>query len=294
MSLIEVRETAAEQAGSITAEFASAPVKEYTRSFWGRCDSPLDGPATILQALPGPGPSLLPVPGALYSTPGEIDLTAFCQSIEVDRINDDPYMWKITAKFSTTAVDGENNDIPESPDQVPPEVSVSFASYTKALTEDLDGKAIKNTLGDPFDPPFEVEDARPQISIVRNQLSFDLLTAMEYKDAINSDYVGPFKPGTCRMAGITADRVFDRGFYWRVTYVIEIRPEGWQPKILNHGFRYKSSGKIKNVTDDDGNFSNVAVLLDSNGQKIPPDIVEPTYLPFRVYEERNFGQLGLI
>ena len=127
------------------------------------------------------------------------------------------------------------------------------AQYQRPLLVDVNGVAVVNSAGDPFDPPIEVDDCRPELSITRVVLDSSTVVlpfsqvgfrATAYENTINNADVTidntTYGTGKLKIAQYSADRLVVGGVtYWRETIKIQFRDETWQLKIVDQGYRKK-------------------------------------------------------
>lgn len=146
----------------------------------------------------------------------------------------------------------------------PAEVRWSWVSSTEQVDVDVDGKAITNSAGQPFDPPLSEEFLDPLLTIVKNEIRDDLALRIKYAMAINSDAFYGGAPGEVRCNGIEAEQLRDWfNVWWRKTYTFQFRSGGekaWQRRVLDQGCK-------KLVTDAAG-VQTLAAILDADGREI--------------------------
>jgi hypothetical protein len=177
-----------------------------------------------------------------------------------------------------------------------------FSQFTRPVAKDLDGKAIQNSAGEWFDPPPEIDDSRPILTIQRNQALWSPALAIQYQDAINSEPFLGFAKGVVKVAGISATNQIENGqAFWSVTYEFHFRRDGWELKVQDRGQNRKwkdgdrpdLQGKLIPIGDG-GIFTSVAVPLDGNGQPLQdPGPTNVKYQTFTVYKSLPFSALGV-
>lgn len=229
-------------------------------------------------------------------------------------------VWKGTVSYSSAPFpalgDGTGGEAggtgggPESPsnaasnntpaDQRPPEIRIRRKEYTEPLEADLvTGDPVKNTAGDPFDPPIMVDRSRRQFEITfwRTPAGLDWATRSNCWDKVNDDVVTllgqPYAAKTLRVMDISHEAVWDKGdggslaFFWKITVVLEAKLPSWQIKILNAGRRERISGgdpKIVPIIDaSTGQPVTDPVPLAASGARLPVDD-DYHYLFFDGYE----------
>ena len=116
-------------------------------------------------------------------------------------------------------------------------------------------------------------------------------------------------PPLCALLrGLSAKHVITTdSSYYRVTYDIAFRSQmkpgsseqyGWNLMMLNAGFMYKnSSGKLVNITDSTGVVPRGGPWLlstDGTDHSVKTPSITPNYIGYALYQEANFGALGVI
>jgi hypothetical protein len=148
-----------------------------------------------------------------------------------------------------------------------PEITWSGEPFTRALTRDVEGTPFVNSSKDWFDPALEMEDTRPAVTIVRNELTFNRSRALEYQDAVNSDIYSGAAPRCAKIKRIVGQRHVDLGLvYWRVTYDILFRRDSFDLFVLDQGFR-DVDGKLFRDPIDFTPLANPS-LLNGRGKKL--------------------------
>ncbi|WP_254509892.1 hypothetical protein [Anatilimnocola floriformis] len=282
MSIVSVREVGGGREGSVNEKGE----RRYTRVFQVITDSALDGPL-LVRTAPG-----IPGRGNIYATATEFDPGAKVKTITPSQ-SDNPKIWEVRVEY-----DSVTEDEPENPLERPPEVSWSAAPYSRVAWKDNDGKAIVNSAGHYFDPPLEVDDSRPVLSVTRNEAAFNPSLAIDYQDAVNSDGFLGFSPGQAKVAKIDASSATENDiFYWKVSYEFHFRREGWELSVLDQGRYEKIGGKPVPIPEFDvagneipGSQVTDPVPLNGAGARLNnpgPDTVQ--FLSFKVYKERPFS-----
>jgi hypothetical protein len=191
----------------------------------------LDGPEVVQAQGPAFG---LPAMGSSYLIGNDSDIIATCTDLKIKE-TEYPLLWEAVATFDT---DRLVNAAITNPLNLPPEVSWDYAAYEKPMYRDLLGVACVNSAKDAFDPPLTYDDTRPVLTVTRNESVFNYLLAYQYKSATNSDIFGPAQPYYARVQSIKGNKQVDIGFsYYKVTYEIEFRSEGFFAFVLDRGFK---------------------------------------------------------
>ncbi len=237
----------------------------------------------------------LPVPYEQH--PGDPGARATKQTVTQDTAS--PRKWIVTVEYSTGTQEQEEDD---NPLNEPVKRSWSVQKISRLLTKNTSGKAVLNAAGDPFDPPAELPRSLTMVKFVRNEASFGGSTIRQYIDKINSRPFGGAAVECIRCDSITADENFKNGVsYFTVTYEFLEDPLGWQPKLLEAGFRaYKEdddhelTGPFK-VLGEDGKEVDKPVPLDERGVQIPNDQLPDAavFLEVDGYYTVDFNALGL-
>ncbi len=250
--------------------------------------------------------------------------------IDCQNSDDDPTLWLVVCTYSTeipgnqaretagydptsgasipTGGGGEGTDPyqrAENPLDRPATYRVDWESTTEICTEGTFGAAIKNSAGDPFDPPPQVEVSYPVITIEKNYPIGDPILNLdvqdEYQDAVNLDAWHGIDAGKCRFVGLNVIYGFENGVrFGRVTFRIKIRKKGWLLRLVDCGFREFVPGsltpppadKMEPIRDEHGVEVAQPVPLDGAGRKLTPGAAL-VYLEFSIYTEKLYAPLGL-
>lgn len=241
-----------------------------------RTNNWLDGQLTVLFATG------LPELYSSYAFGSEADTVALCiektaEEIEKTANGNGTHggMWHVTCEFATNQIPKNENPLLD-----PLIWSLGFDQYQKVIERDQDGKPIVNTVGDLFtDPPYTQEDVRPVLRVVRNESYIDPSFIEDMTNAVNtSSWLGG-DSGTVKIKSIEPGEPQMRNGtkFWAVKYEFEWKAEGWQPEILNRGFRYKDGSKVVTSANKE------AVNLLEDGSLASSD--ESYYVPYQTYKE---------
>jgi len=235
-------------------------------------------------------------------------------------------LWEVQIRYTSASIGrgGQSGDVLS----YPPRRSWSTIAYRIYPVADLDGKAFRNSAGDPFDPPPPIFELHDVLTIEVNRLSHDQGEVREYKNSINADPITvdrtTYPPHAGRLNQYDAVQDFLSGGepFWRKTYVIEFNPQLWYPwREIDRGPRHKVQGQeglFLPKDDNDVTFDG-QLLLDGNGfplfnparepgggpggeggsdpitglplHQAPPG--NPHLIEFRLYKERPFEALQL-
>lgn len=305
MAVIEVTEHPDGRNGSLN----ELQEREYTRVFTVKTSSPLDGPEVVGDA---PG---LPRIYEPYAPPsGETDLGCLVRQITPEP-TDSPVIWKVTVKYSS-AIDSLLN---ANPLLRPAEISYSAMGVAIPIEWDLEGKLIRNTAGEPFDPPLEIEDNRLVMRISVNRPTYDALRFLPFLGSINSKTFLGLKPYSTKCVRLDGTRQHENGkLFWRIDSEFHIRwirkpgntkritpaPAGGEPPnayrswtawLLNRGYNCKplsTNGKLLPCLNAQAQPVSAPVPLAEDGTQLP-FTGNPLFLGFDYLPERDFNELNL-
>jgi hypothetical protein len=219
----------------------------------------------------------------------------------------------ISIKYSTHPFDnGNQSQNPTNSDQSvtassrPWVIKFGAVHTTRLLTKDVvNGKAVANSAGQPFEPTINIESSHLTISIEAfKDMSFDpVAKCLTYQDSINNAallmLVSPattttFPARSLRCNEYAFESVYDNGAsFWKMSLVLEYRWELWNPiYILDAGTHYIKSMAlpVQPVVDLHGQPSTTPMPLDGTGKQLTAS--QPfVYLPFSGYNECNFATI---
>jgi hypothetical protein len=203
-------------------------------------------------------------------------------------------IYEATATYSTSTPDEVNNLNRENPIEDPPKYSFKTIRDKRICEKDQNGKVYMNSSKVLFDPPFERQWNRRAITVERNEAVYSTAYADQWQNVINSEPWGAYAARKAMIVSIDANNVFERGMhFWRVTYEIEINPEGWQPSLLDRGLHIlDADGKPKPIEREGVRLSEPVLL---NGSGVESTGTPPTahYIDFEEYDERPFSDINL-
>lgn len=223
--------------------------------------------------------------------------------------------WLFVAHYSTEF------DIAENPLNDPAKTEWSTETFQTVVSEDIDGDAILNSAGDPFDPPAQKDDSRWTSITRKNVVNSVPPWIFAYQDGVNSDSytidgkliaAGEAKVSAIHL-GVTQER--NEIEYRVLTVTIHYRGEGddagssgygsgsgadeiepWDLSLLDAGMREiggagSAGDDLRNITNvGDGEPVTAPVPLDGNGQKLDdPTPTNSVFLQFEVYRKRAFA-----
>jgi hypothetical protein len=286
-----------------SAKVATNRLREYTRTFNVVTTQRVDDGVAVRLA---PG---LPVPWSPYvAANGLADLGSWCKEVRVRQDAQDPYLWRVEARYSSQVDRPDINQV-ESPLLRPADISWDTVSYPRVAVADRDGGAIVNVNDERFDPPLMRDEKRLQLTVTRNQAGYDALSYALFENCTNSNTFLGFPAGRARCTRVKGDRQFENGvLFWRALFQFQFRIlldevdedvsdedkslRAWAEKVLNQGFYVMEGGQRVHARDPRGQPSPTPVLLAADGARLAPG-AEPYYLNFHLYPSRDFSLLGL-
>lgn len=218
----------------------------------------------------------------------EYDIYSYLQNVDAKEISEDGLTWEVTATYSS--------DVPtlDNPFAEPPEIEFDFQVFERVADRDINGSAIRNSAGDPFNDPIPREESLPILRITRNEPSFPVFGALAMKDSINESTWNLFPPKTVKAAAPRTRSAFSptSGLYYQTNYEFYINPSGWNYTVLDAGFNQLSISGVRQQILVDGQQTNDPKFLDGSGRVLPPS-GEPVYLSFEVYKPKDFSYFNL-
>ncbi len=222
--------------------------------------------------------------------------------------------WILTAEYS------DKWNIAENPLDDPVLTEWSTESYQVVVTEEINGDAIINSAGDPFDPPAEKDDSRWTSVSRKNVTNAVPPWIFAYQDAVNSDTFTIdgklIAAGEAKLSAIHLSEPQERNAveYRVLTLTIHYRGEGddagssgygsgsgsdeiepWDLSLLDAGMRERDgSSKLRNISNEgDGLPVTAPVPLDGSGQKLDdPTPQNAEFKQFEVYFKRTFSTIA--
>lgn len=261
-------------------------VRSYTRNFRVQTDTKAEDAAT-LSLLLADIPSF-PVNGD--SHPNDAFATARRAKFSITN----PLHWNVSIEYST------EQETEETPEEHPIEISWDGEELTRAIVKDLDGKAIVNSAGDPFETQ-EIDEVQLSPTI-KARAEFVPLWVKDYTNVVNDSGIIvdglEFEKGHARIKKIPISTVkkTTKYSYREITIKIYIDGKGHQLELLNQGFRERdaiASTKRKAILNvHDKTPIQKPALLDADGIAIAdPKPTNAVYLDFRTRNEKDFTVL---
>ncbi len=146
-------------------------------------------------------------------------------------------LWDVNVCYSAELEEREED---ENPLARPASISWSSAMYQRATLFDADGKPIRNSAGDLFDPQ-EIEDERWVISVKKNVAAVPKWI-LNYRMVVNDGAVRiqglTFPKETLRLQGlsISEEQIENRVPFYVVSFELHFREEGWRRRLINRGY----------------------------------------------------------
>lgn len=271
-----------EQFGSGSGSISNKGESSYSRTFLVHCSSAYDRPSTCFYSL-----SLL---GVTHGSPYPDDSTAVCNGLSAQYIQKSQYIWAITANYGPPTQE-EDNPIKERV-----KYSYNFAQFKELIDEDIFDTPILNSAGDPYEDAIERDDSRSVMTVKINLSAnvFSWATANLYRDKVNAQSWKGAKPGTVKMAGITAEDNWHQkcGYYYSTSWTFHHNPLTWDKKLLQKGFNERVKNKdgdyIKKKILINGKEPTDAVLLDKKGARLEQD-AQPVFKDHKIYYRVPFA-----
>lgn len=226
--------------------------------------------------------------GDTYAFATEFDTGAYCLDISANEDSDDGKQWLVTVQFGPIS-----NDIEEDPFAQAWEYSLDGQSVEVPFDVDVDGKAVCNSIGDPFQTATMRQMNQPILTVTRNEASFQPAYHL-YANTVNSDVFYGGAPGTvlCQPVKQHREKSATYGYYWPTTFSMVYNPDGWNVKLINQGFRSRNPrGVLKQILVQ-GTPITEPCLLTPSGDVMPRG-VPPVILEFKPYHKMPFSVLGL-
>ena len=201
--------------------------------------------------------------------------------------------------------DDEEED-PEGDDPPPIESSgwkrirLGYQQNQREFSEDVEGTAVLNSAGDPFENAPTIDTPLTQLTLVGRTRREPLADCVALNNTINSSaetVLGVSIDAKKGLLSIDAECDFDaEDPIWTITATITINPAGWDMKVLQNGYRYKdANGNVVKFTEttEDGRLveCTTPMLLTAEGGDGRGG--EPAYATFKPYAEASWSRLSL-
>ncbi len=327
-AITEFREDHAGRSASQTVDDRGTLQRTYTRVFWAKVNDPRLGPGVVL-AHPA-----LPLPWDLYVTDTDYDVNA--RVISRTPTHTSPFRWDIKVEYSTRPLqsgtpnggDGHSdpfggtagNGTTAHPNPLLRRARFSSQSrdFQKPCDVDLtrtvaypDGQRVRNSAGEPFDPPIVHDCAALTFRVVKNY-AFMPAAWFEYLEpkAVNAEKFCGFDKETVKINGISATDVMQENeiSYVEVTFDFWYRALGWTEKPLDQGFLNLviagGLARFVRILEPGGAPISKPALLDGFGRRVAlggtPVFLDGTVTavgrkpgPFITQPKKNFNIFGI-
>ncbi len=293
MAAISVREISKEVAARKTVDGGLASTHVYVVV----CSKVSDGPEAACDAY------TLPQPGDAHETAVNLYVSRIYA-----RPTEDRKIFHVYVEYETPT----HRTLQPNPLDDP--VHISWGTWVRSEPTYHDNAtpagALLNSAEDPYDPPLMGDVYESTVTIIRNELVYNPVTAQGYKGAVNSDSTTiAGYPVTAREAMVVrwdATTQERNGYdYWQVTYEVVIRETrvvaddtitGWDRSAVDLGLNTLKAGTVARIQIEDGAQKKVDVttpqLLDKSGDVLDKGGT-PRYNTWRVADEKVFAALGL-
>ena len=288
----------------------------YTHDFLIEMTSPYDTQADVELGMFSTGPDAIPsiwsayAVGASGTTP--INAGSFLQDIDLKRKDDsDSNRYWIASCTWSPPDPGEDPEFVANPLDRPTTYQLDWGNYTKVIERDIFGNPVLNSADDWFVPGLEMDDARPILIATKNMWPLDDIIALSiyYKNAVNTDAFYGAGTREAKVDNIVSGGIQTENDYqfYTVNMRIQFNEESWDRRVLDRGSHAYTGPKSGTPTppkervkawDEDGNVKDPVEYLDfanlnPDGTQVNEvDGDEPSFLEFRVYQERAFTTGG--
>lgn len=226
------------------------------------------------------------------------DSNLICISRGVSSISDDKRIREVTCSYSSLTTDTVTEEDPLKRD---PKITWGTFETSVVAEKDNAGGAIENSAGDPYQNPLMVDNAHLEVTIVRNEASYDPDRALSFTGKVNKGGVTiAGKISTARQAKLVqytgSNQKENEISFWSVTYKFRFKEDTWDTQILDQGFNRIAliGGAILNIPIIDESQQDITVpaKLDKNGQPLAKGL-PPEFNTFVLLKEADFSGLGL-
>jgi hypothetical protein len=284
-----------------TGNFDAHGNNRYTAVYRVVSSDPANGPLNVVVngQLAG-SPDRLPTIYEPYAFASEgIDFSAVALSMDCELEHGDlaAKIWLVTVHYGPRG-QFRLSDI-EPPIYRDPIYRIETNTYSRIVERDIDGGAIANAIGEPFDPPVEEEWMAPVLTVTKYFGSLAECEAImtEYADAVNLDEWHGAAPRQCKMIRFSSSQEqseHNQTFY-ALTMSIEFKRQGetWDVTRPNEGWGYWDAADTKVLQTTVGDQPITApVALDADGTLRAAGQPKDT-LTFRTRPEKVFANLNI-
>ena len=247
--------------------------RTYTKTFEIRTNSRMDGPYTCMQS------GSLPWRGDSYSHGSEADPFAMCKKVgnfKLREVDSTSQLWRCEAMYSTAGSKEDPDNQPGNPVDWAWKVSGGITGDRKVMAKDKDGRAIKNSSDEPFEPLPEVIYPNVVINLSKNSAYISLSQWWEYNGSVNDAAIwGLTAARKARINSWTWEVVFygNRQKYIANKFEVEINTKTFVYAPLDQGFRRLTGVDINGKPSFSpitihGELPSKPVLLDGLGETL--------------------------
>jgi hypothetical protein len=253
------------------------------RTFHVVTDSPADGPIVARQGSASPYGAVPQYGDAHPSLTG-----SYVQRIRSASIGGDPCHFQVSVSYGNKAPGQTNPPGDDYPWVQPAVCRPTEDRATEEVTVDVDGLYVVNSAGDLFSPALTREVTLDGIEIEQYERDFDFGAITFYKNKVNSKVWMGLAPGTVRLCSVLATLVeAEPSNYWKMVYVLKIKAEGWNPRVVDLGFKALQFNLA-------GDKESLDVIMDTNNVPVTtPEFLDGTGRMRYARDKRTESSPGL-
>jgi hypothetical protein len=240
-----------------------------------------------------------------------------CTGVRVIQDEENPYLWVGTVTWSSLTIRGgglggqagasnqhsDPGQRQENPLDRPAIMSFGSERFQRAVMRDLDGKAVVNSAGDPFEQGVMADDFRPTITVTKNVEDWNIVNWWKATNSINETPWLNFAPDSVRLVSITGEERHENDvhFFAKVCqfHVASYYEEDWHAYPLDCGYHELippgggvGPPKRQAIVLPGSITPSSPVKLDGNGRVLATN-ADPKYIKFRIYRRYEFNNLDL-
>lgn len=179
-------------------------------------------------------------------------------------------------------------------------IRLGYQQNQREFTQDVDGTAVLNSAGDPFDNAPTIDTPLTQLTLSGKTRYNPLSYCVSLNNTINSSaetVLGVSIDAKTGLLSIDAECDFEAADpIWTITATITINPAGWDMKVLQNGYRYKdANGNVVKFTEttEDGRLVECTTPMPLTATGGDGRGGEPAYATFKPYAEASWSRLSL-
>lgn len=277
----------------------------HTRVFLVKCSDIQDGTAAAI--VGDDGTRKVPTFGSRHPVDGAACVTG----LDASPVNGSGQHFEVTVEYT-----GGSFIIPSNPLDRPAEITYGNSDGTETYFTDKtlnNPKRVCNSAGDTFESFLERDTGESNITITNNEATHNPLLADAYRHTVN---LGPvtidgvtYPAGTLKLAPITAVKMIETYdnegvvmpplVFYKRTYNLRFRAEGWKDKVLDVGFNEfiadptpGKAGKLKPIVDATSQKLSKPWPLNGSGRKKSQPTDDPATLEFQPYAAVSWADLA--